>query len=276
MKNSNIKMILTDFDGTLFRSDRAVSRRDWNTLISLGENSVTRVVATGRSYFSFSNVVSNDFPIDFLIFSSGAGIMDWKTGKILKKHSMHPDYVETMIDKLIKMNVDFFVHYPVPENHAFKYFYSGREETDFSARVALYEDYAEPLNGRAEKFGPACQFIVIIPNDEDRYFSITDELKGTHIIRSTSPLDGESIWIEIFPPEVSKSSAAEWLCKFIGIEQKTTFGIGNDYNDIDLLKWTEKSAVVSNGIPLLKNLYTVVKSNNENGFSDAVRKFAGI
>jgi len=276
MKYNEIEMVLTDFDGTLLRSDRVISKKDYNTLLRLGNSGITRVVATGRSCFSFSNVVSNDFPIDFLIFSSGAGIMDWKTGKILKKHSMHPDYVETMIDKLIKMNVDFFVHYPIPDNHAFKYFYSGRGGTDFSARVALYEDYAEPLNGRAEKFGPACQFIVVIPNDENLYFSITEELKGVHIIRSTSPLDGESIWIEIFPPEVSKSRASEWLSRFAGIDTEKTLGIGNDYNDIDLLKWTEKSAVVSNGIPVLKNLYTVVKSNNENGFSDAIRKFTGI
>jgi len=276
MRKHEIDMIFTDFDGTLLRSDRTVSKKDYDTLIRLGERGITRVIATGRSYFSFSRVVRNDFPVDFLIFSSGAGILDWKNGNILKRHSMDPDYVEIMIDKLIKIDVDFFVHYPIPENHAFKYFYTGRENTDFSARIALYEDYAEPLNGRLEQFGPACQFIVIIPNDEDLYFSITDELKDAQIIRSTSPLDGKSIWIEIFPSTVSKSSASEWLSKFAGIEAEKTLGIGNDYNDIDLLKWTGRSAVVSNGIPLLRNLYPVVESNNENGFSDAVRKFIGI
>ncbi|RKY78467.1 Cof-type HAD-IIB family hydrolase, partial [candidate division KSB1 bacterium] len=45
MKYNEIEMVLTDFDGTLLRSDRVVSKKDYNTLLRLGNSGITRVVA---------------------------------------------------------------------------------------------------------------------------------------------------------------------------------------------------------------------------------------
>jgi hydroxymethylpyrimidine pyrophosphatase-like HAD family hydrolase len=64
------------------------------------------------------------------------------------------------------------------------------------------------------------------------------------LIRATSPLDGHSIWIEAFAPDVSKSRAAAWIAHVRGMAQANTLAIGNDYNDWDLLRWVGRAAVV--------------------------------
>jgi hydroxymethylpyrimidine pyrophosphatase-like HAD family hydrolase len=47
-------------------------------------------------------------------------------------------------------------------------------------------------------------------------------------------------------------------------------GIGNDFNDTDLLNYTDFSYVVENAPKELREKYQPVKSNNESGFSEAV------
>jgi hydroxymethylpyrimidine pyrophosphatase-like HAD family hydrolase len=92
------------------------------------------------------------------------------------------------------------------------------------------------------------------------------------VIRSTSPLDGKSIWIEIFPKTVSKGLAAAWLCQRLGCDPANVIGIGNDYNDIDLLNWTQHSFVVENAPYELKQKFQITESNVNSGFTKVVQK----
>jgi len=51
------KMIISDLDGTLLKDDQTVSQRDVQSLEELGDRGLLRVIATGRSPFSFSRVI---------------------------------------------------------------------------------------------------------------------------------------------------------------------------------------------------------------------------
>ncbi len=82
------KIIFIDLDGTLIGDNRKVSERNLNSLQRAGDLGITRVIATGRSLFSFRKSIPLDFPIDYLIFSSGAGVMDWKTQQLI--YEEHP------------------------------------------------------------------------------------------------------------------------------------------------------------------------------------------
>jgi hydroxymethylpyrimidine pyrophosphatase-like HAD family hydrolase len=66
-------LFVTDLDGTLLRSDRTFAQSDLKALHRLGELHIIRVIATGRSIFSFNTVVDSALPIDYVIFSTGAG-----------------------------------------------------------------------------------------------------------------------------------------------------------------------------------------------------------
>jgi hydroxymethylpyrimidine pyrophosphatase-like HAD family hydrolase len=93
------------------------------------------------------------------------------------------------------------------------------------------------------------------------------------IVRATSPLDHQTIWMEFFHAEVSKGNAAHFLCQKLGVNPINTLGIGNDFNDIDLLNFTHHSYVVDNAPLELKQKYQTTASVNQNGFSQVVRKF---
>jgi len=94
-------IFVTDFDGTLYRDDRTISNVDIETIEKLGKLNVKRVIATGRSFYSALKVIPEHFPIDYLIFSSGAGVMEWENKKIIKTYSLNKTQIENTVKILI-------------------------------------------------------------------------------------------------------------------------------------------------------------------------------
>ena len=267
-----IKMIITDLDGTLLRDDQKVSRQDYDSLLYLGRKGFIRVIATGRSPFSFSRVIPDDFPIDYLVFSSGAGVMDWKSREILISRSLNEGKVKELALIFRNLEVNFKVLAPIPDNHRYVYYQNGKAHPDFLKRMEYYRGFEEEICFNPPNFAEASQFLVILPDDPGRYNELRELCRGVKVVRATSPIDHKSIWMEIFHPDVSKAEGVNYLCNKLGILREETSAVGNDYNDLDLLAFTGKSYLVRNAAPELLPLYPAVNSNNEDGFTDFLVK----
>jgi len=266
------KIIFTDLDRTLLRDDETLSERNRQALLKLRKEKIMVVIATGRNIFSAKKVLSADFPADFLIFSSGLGIIDWSNQKIIFENHLNKLEIQSVLKILFHHRVDFMLHNIAAENHKFYFWKENDLNPDFAARMELYSSFAKPLilPFKEEK---ASQFIVILkPQSEKKFERIKSEIRFLKVIRATSPLDHKSIWLEIFPNGVSKGQTANRLCDFLQIKRQNTVGIGNDYNDIDLLNWTAQSFVVTNSPEVLKQKYETVKSNEEDGFAEVAEK----
>jgi len=270
MDNEKLKIVITDLDGTLLNNNREVSLMDMKSLYWLGENNVIRVIATGRNFFSTTKALKDNFPIDYLIFSSGAGIFDWKRKTLIHSQFLPVDEVKQISEILINHDIDFMIHEMVPENHKFVFHRTEKKNPDFERRINLYKDFAEKLNPETEKFDHASQILAVFPNNISLFDEIKTKFNDIKIIRTTSPLDGDSIWMEIFPETVSKGHGIDWLCRKLKINQSETISVGNDYNDIDMLEYTAEKYVVSNAPNDLKERFPVCNSNQQNGFTSAL------
>jgi hydroxymethylpyrimidine pyrophosphatase-like HAD family hydrolase len=91
------------------------------------------------------------------------------------------------------------------------------------------------------------------------------------VVRTSSPLESGYIWMEIFHRTVSKGNGVKFICDTLNIEHELTLGIGNDFNDLDLLEFTNYSYIVDNGPEELKSMYLKTCSNEENAFAWALR-----
>jgi len=268
-------LLVTDLDGTLLRSDKTLAPTDRDTLVRLEALRIVRVIATGRSLYSFRQTALPDLPIDYLIFSGGAGIMAYPSGIMLRKIDLAPDAVHRTIGLLVKWNLDFMVHRPIPDSHHFAYHSAGGHNPDFRRRLALYKPFCRPLDGGREAFGPATQLLVVVPPDGS--IALVDRLRsrlpGVNVIRTTSPIDGRSVWIEIFSPRVSKYRAARWLARRMDLDRRDVCAVGNDYNDLDLLEWPDSAFVVANAPADIRARFAAVDSNDHCGVSDAVSQW---
>ena len=273
-----VGLVATDLDGTLLGPDHTLGPRDAAALRRLGHAGVVRVVATGRSLKAAERVITPGFPVDYLVVSSGAGVLEWPSRRILGEHRFRAAEGERVTRVLGELGVDFMVHAPVPDDHCFRYVRARRENPDFERRISRYDQFATrwkpKLADDGGGFAPddaACQFVAIVGGDEAH---IVDQaraaLPGLEVVRSTSPLDGRSIWVEVRPPGVGKARAVACLAARHHLDAARTAAVGNDYNDVEMLAWSANAFVVGNAPAELRERFRVVSPNAAGGFGDVV------
>lgn len=253
-------------------ADNRLRDCDRTALTKLGREGCVRSIATGRSLHSFGLVAGERFPVDYVVFSSGAGIYDLRWRCMIATHVLTGSQASAAAEVLKSLDLDFMVHRPIPDNHHFQFRRSGRPNPDFEVRLNRYRAVSSPLS---EEPGPSAQLLAVVPADRSSPSSdsVAQLLPDLTVIRATSPLDHRSTWIEVFPPQVSKGKAAAWLAARHGIPRGQVCAIGNDYNDGDLLEWAGVSYVVANAAAVLRARYDVVGAGGYCGVAEAVRRW---
>ena len=264
-------LVVTDLDGTLLDSASRLSDVNRRTLESLGRSGVVRAVATGRSLYSARLVMHEDFPVDYLAFSSGAGIVSWPDGRLLHAPAMYQSLVSRLVARLRGLGLDFMVQRVAPDSHRFHFVRSSRRNVDFDHRVERYRRFARPLHDGVPVEVRVSQFVAIEPPGTASHRELLiREFEDVHVVRTTSPLDHASTWIELFPKGVSKAHASEWIRERHAIDPARIVAVGNDYNDLDMLEWAEHARVVSNAPASMRQRFAVVRANDDDGFTEAV------
>lgn len=268
------QMVVTDLDGTLLNNDKNISDTDLRTLRELGGDGIVRVIATGRTLHSFFTADLKDLPIDYLIFTNGAGIVDYLTNKMIKRWSLSEQDTEFLVTSLIKDAVDFLVLEPAPDNHICKYYRNNGGNQELDRRLKIFSSFSSPLDLNAiyresaniavfDKTRPLMDSYEYLKRKFPQYHAII--ISGDHRNRGSR--------VEIYPKEVSKANAIHFLAEKLVIQKDNIAAVGNDYNDIDMLDWSEHSYIVANASLKENGRYRKVASNNENGFSQAIEQW---
>lgn len=269
-----VKLVATDLDGTFLKNDRTISGANLQALEELGRKGIVRVAATGRNLQKVKEVLTPDVPFDFVVFSSGAGIFNWKTQQHLFSQNLSADSSQKLLLHFIGKGENFHAFYPVPNNHQ-HYFYRGFEsDEEFERYFNFNKFYAAELDPNHLPQTELCQFLVIIKEDEDHFHRLKTEIEalcpGIRVIRTSSPITEGYIWIEVFHHSVSKGKGVLEVCRICGIDPVLTMGVGNDYNDFDLLEFTRHSFLTDNAPTKIKHRFPLVPSNEEDAFARAV------
>lgn len=267
-------MVVTDFDGTIYYHDTNFHPRDLETLRLIEGQGFVRVIATGRSMQSLERVIDSSFPVDYVVFSSGAGVYDLKKEELLLRRVFSAEETVDICRRLVALGTDFMVHHPIPDNHFFHYYHTGRENPDFFRRLDLYRDYASKYDlGEIENL-EATQFVVITAPGEEFYETVAAGFEEISIIRSTSPIDHSSMWIELFPFGSNKGAGISWLAERLGIDRQKVMAVGNDYNDFHMLEWAAHAFVVKNAPEQMRAMFAGVSSCEDAGFTEAFKKYS--
>lgn len=269
-------LFITDFDGTLLTDEKRIAQQDLDTLSRLRNNNIVTAIATGRSLSSLQQALEqiglgDRLPVDYFIFSTGAGILAVARGSIIRSLCVAASDIREITTCFDARKLDYMVHRAIPHTRYFLYKSHGKKNPDFQARILLSPRFSKPLNNGQDLYDTATQVLAIIPEKVSvaMMAAIRADLFGYSVIHATSPLDHSSSWIEVFHKQVSKSQGASWLASTLNINQSDVISVGNDYNDQDLLEWSGKGFLVANAAPDLKLLFKTVSSNNHCGVSQA-------
>ena len=267
----NIKLVATDLDGTFLKDDQSISIKNLKALRNLGDAKIVRVAATGRNLHKAEQVLNKHIPFDFIVFSSGAGVFDCKNKKHIYSKNIEKKSTTKLINYFIEKELSFHAFFPVPENHKHWYFRGEKHCEEFERYFQFNNAFASEIKTDKIPDTNLCQFLIIIPEDKKEFEKLKNKIEAIspeiRVIRTSSPITKGYIWIEVFQKSVSKGNGVKHICNLLDIKYSDTMGIGNDYNDIDLLDFTGHSFITENAPAEINKLYKSAPSNENDAFA---------
>ena len=79
---------------------------------------------------------------------------------------------------------------------------------------------------------------------------------------------------EISSQNVNKWSAIQFLINKLGIKEENVIAIGDNMNDISMIKNAGLGVAMENSAPVVKEIADIVtKNNNENGVGEVIKNY---
>ncbi len=263
-------LLATDLDGTLAVAG-IISTADCEAAAVLKAEGIPILVITGRNPESLKKVKGLWDVADEVLFSSGAGILAAEDARPLGRVRLTAGEVTDITAILDTAGEDFYLLNPIPENHRYSWVRHRRAEKnpDFDRRMDIYSDWGRRYDGVP---AAVSQILVIIPPGSPIPNELLEALSPWSVFYSSSPIDHQSIWLEIFPSGVNKGNALAAWCKDKGIPRDRVLAVGNDFNDESMLSWAGMGRVVEGAPKALMDRYPLFPPAGSGGFEAAVKE----
>lgn len=271
-----IQIIGLDLDGTLLNDQKAICERNIEVLMKAKEQGAKIVLCSGRSPKGMQRelkILGLKEKGQYGISLNGAVIYEADTGNIVHQTRMEPDAVRTMVEVGRKfsdrMNVQVYTAGEV-------YVERWDETTDYYEKATgshpkLVDDVLEYVNETIKivffqkgEFDYSLKKITELKND-----CMPSVPKGTQCVISAPYL------VEFLNEEIDKGKGMDILSSYLNVPKKNVMCVGDQENDMPMLKYAGLSIVMANGAPHVKELahYVTKSDNNEGGVAEAVEKF---
>ena len=250
-------LILSDFDGTLLRSDRSIGERTKKAIARHVERGGIFAVCTGRTVASILPEVRS-FNLSGLVVSfNGAVITDIRTGEHLRFDGFLKRDAVSVCEKLEEIGVRI---------HAYS---ADTLYTNYRDRLlAHYERVCRIQAVQVEKMSEFLRnstflvhkIVVMIEEEKQQeLFLHLKELLGEDFYVTTSA----SILIEISPKGQNKGSAVDFLCDHYGLKREQSLALGDQLNDLPMLTRAGMGVAVRNAVDALKKSADLVTVTND-------------
>jgi len=247
----NIKMIVSDLDQTLLKSDKTISDFTIKVLEQCQAAGIKTAFASarGKSAERITKAISFDGKVNM---NGAIAKIDNKIvyDRLIPYHIARPFLMAC--DKYgIKLSSEI----------------SGMHYTNFDIPASWSESVSKRVDFSKHDIDAEKICLVNLTNEDITFVKsiLPDEL---YLVMSTN--DSESGFGMIMHKEATKSKAVFELARLWGISTSEIVAFGDDYNDIDLLSQCGISVAVANAIDEVKAITNFICDSNDN---DGVAKW---
>lgn len=258
------RMVASDLDGTLLRSDKTVSPTTLAALDDLSDAGIPFVMVTGRPIRWLAPVIEQVGHRGPIVCGNGSVVVDERAENVLAEWLMPPELLAAIVEAVNEISTAavFAVergrhmlhepHYPVLPGPM-----SAHEESALLDEVVAQS--APKLLIRLTK-GDADEF----------YREVTDHIAGL----ATLTHSGFPGLIEVTAPEVDKTTGLAWVADYYGVEPSDVLAFGDMPNDRAMLTWAGRSVAVADAHPdAMEIADTVTLGNDADGVAAYLRHF---
>jgi len=255
MDFSNVKLVVTDMDGTLLNSKSEVSNHFFYLYEELKKQQIHFVAASGRQYQSIIDKLSS-IKNEITIIAENGGIT--KQGEdVLMVNNLSVNNSVKTIETLRKLNDVYIVLCCANTSYI---------ETNDAKFISTFNEYytnykiVEDLTKVTDE-----PFLKIA--------AYHFESSEAHILPAVQHLENEmqvtvsgQHWLDISHEKANKGYALKMLQNKLGITKEQTMVFGDYNNDLEMLKLANYSYAMENAHPNVKKIAKfLTKSNNNQG-----------
>jgi Cof subfamily protein (haloacid dehalogenase superfamily) len=236
----NIKLIVTDLDSTLLRSDKTVSDYTAEILRRCREKDIKLMFATARPWAKLTDYMAQ-IPIDALCYDIGTSVM--AEGKIIARFTFDLAEQNSIFARL-KDDPNI---YRISASSDDKSYFCGQATDSQGIHCDFFANCDIPFNLIAFRSDNIEQSLGILRDFAGiRYFRVTD----TNLV-------------DIAPASAGKWTAIQLVAQHFGLNTAEIAAFGDDHNDLEMLKNCGVGVAVANAIPAAKSAARFTCASND-------------
>ncbi len=265
---NKFKLIATDLDGTLLDDNSTISKENINAIKNCVKNGIHVVLISGRAPASINNFLKQlDLKKDNIFAAGfhGGCIFNVKDSSIVHQISLDKSLAEEILAFL--KNIDD-VGVLVYEGDML-YSHNVNEEVEAYMNRAFAKVYKvdsyDDIQGNISKILVHGKMEQLIEVEK-----ICEKFKSRCKVMYT----GYNL-LEFTNEDGNKGDALNYICKLLNIDIADTVSIGDNYNDIELIKAAGVGVATYNAIEDLKAIadYITIKDNNKGAVAEVIEKY---
>lgn len=263
-----IKLVVTDIDDTLLNSKGEISLATHDIVKRCIDNDIKVILASGRPDFGMKKIVDilNLASYDnYLLSYNGAKISNIKTGKTIYEKFLSVDRIKFLIDKSIEYGCDILTYQEDKVITNSNNNYAVWEANALGVELVVDKDMKNLIKDNAAK-------VIMLKNPEEALElkdMVKSDLGDSYEVAMSKPF-----FIEVNDKGISKGVALNSLCQKIGKRSQDFVALGDGLNDLSMIEFAGTGIAMGNAVRELKDKANfVTKTNDEEGFSYALKKF---
>ncbi|MBQ8406042.1 MAG: HAD family hydrolase [Clostridia bacterium] len=270
MQKIDYALIVTDFDGTLARSDGTVSEKTKNAITRYVADGGRFAISTGRLPAAIISRAKELGLVGAVCCAQGSVIVDIQSEKILLEGRIPNDVAvavcEAMQARGLHIHVyDLWEYYSNMDDDYLAY-YEGVVKT----KAVLVTD--KPMSQFVKESGmrPFKILAMVDPQENERIrLDLEKEnFVGCDVTRSSSLL------VEVGNAAFSKGTSVQFLAKQYGVDIQKTIAIGDQINDLSMIQTAALGFAVKNADETLKaHAITLDKTNDEDAVAAVIEEY---
>ena len=279
-----IKLIASDLDGTMFEKGNVIPETNLKAINDINNSNINFTICTGKTYSLFKNICE-DIGTGYGIFGNGNQIINLKTGEEIYRKLLKNEDVLFCINtaKKLKLHVHLYTNKEVITEKLLYMDLRNFELTKNDKNIDLEFKIVTDIQEYIERENPEILKLVISAEKDlaslKKEFAKNKNLQ-VNLIRKIDKYRDEIIgkeyeYLDVMPAGINKEQALEVLENYLKIDKSEVLAIGDNLNDLEMIKDSGVGIAVANAYDEVKEVanYTTTTTAQNGGFAEAVYKF---
>lgn len=255
------RLIASDIDGTLTEVWNQVNPKNREVLKKLVERGVSFMIATGRSYRSAASILKSlDMPC-YACLVNGAVLVSYPDRQLLQTNYLTVSEKNLILEKILQVE-GHVVAYNGFENGD-KVYYTERYKLN-PVLTKIIESTDEDRLLIADLVAEINQPVPVIScvGTEEEIAAIAAALKPYeerfNVLKLKEQYYPGYYWLMVTKKGVDKVHGIQSIAQMLGVAREEIIAIGDDLNDLEMVKYAGLGIAMGNAVPELKAVADVI------------------